>query len=231
MKYRAWINRVCWAVLVYMGFWHVAVAEERPASEGSWVRVVDQPDLGLTIDTRAMQGTNVREFRGETVVKATLASLMATIQDTERVPQWMPHVAKVTLVSPDKDQHSEIYLVIHVPWPLHDRDAFVDVRWSQDASTHAVHMVGRSRMAGAGLQVGCVRMPEMDMDWTFTPLGHGKVRVVFRGFGLPGGVVPNWAANLVVTELPEGSLKHLQVQVDLPRHQRVSMPGLVEPQN
>ncbi|NNM52690.1 MAG: hypothetical protein HKM02_10800 [Pseudomonadales bacterium] len=214
-----------------LSFWHTATADERPASEGSWVRVVDQPENRLTIDTRSMQGTNVREFRGETVVKGTLASLIAAIQDTARVPQWMPHVARVTLVAPDKNQHSEIYLVIHVPWPLHDRDAFVDVHWSQDASTHAVHVVGRSRAGGAGLQSGCVRMPEMDMDWTFTPLGHGNVDVVFRGFGLPGGIVPNWAANLVVTELPEGSLKHLQAQINLPQYRSVHMPGLLEPQD
>ena len=62
-------------------------------------------------------------------------------------------------------------------------------------------------------------MPEMDTDWIFQPLSGHRVRVTFRGFGLPGGVVPDWAVNLVVTDLPFGSLRNLKRQIQRQKYQ------------
>ncbi len=205
---------------------HAAV---RPDPQGPWQLVMQRPDEHIDIYTRAMDGTNIKEFRAETVVDSSLSALVAATSDFPHLVDWMPHVARVTAVQTLSPSHVKAYVVIHSPWPLHDRDTFIDARVSQDPQTGVVTVSSHSIAGGKGLQSGCVRMPEMDTDWTFIPLGAHRVKVILRGFGLPGGIVPDWAANLVITELPYGSLKHLPAEIRLPAYRQAHFSDIVEP--
>ncbi len=201
----------------------------QPTPQGPWQPVAGYTSGAILLATRPMSGTNVHAFRAETVVDSSLSTLVAVVSDFSHLPAWMPHVAKVEETAKIDAMHSRAYVVIHSPWPLHDRDVFIDARISQDKSTGVVRVSSHSYPAGPGLQAGCVRMPEMDTDWTFTPLPDHHVKVVLRGFGLPGGVVPDWAANLVITELPYGSLKHLPEQIGMAAYRHAHVAGISEP--
>ena len=204
-------------------------AAERPQAQGPWQLTLQRPAEHIDIYTRAMNGTNVKEFRAETIVNSSLSALVAATSDFPHLADWMPRVARATVVQSFGHGHVKAYIVVHSPWPLHDRDTFIDSQVSQDPKTGVVTESSHSIEGGAGLQPGCVRMPEMDTDWTFIPLGQHRVKVILRGFGLPGGIVPDWAANLVITELPYGSLKHLPAEIRLPVYRQAQFSGIVEP--
>ncbi len=203
------------SVLVGGGAW--AVTPPEPA--GPWQTVINSPELDIVIATRAKQGTNIREFSAVTTVKSSLAGLVALIEDTGNLPNWMHRIGRVDIVHRQDDHDLTAYTVIKAPWPLHDRDTFMHSHLSQDAKTGTVTISSVSEPGGVGLQTGCIRMPEMDTDWVFQPLPGHRVKVTFRGFGLPGGVVPDWAVNLVVTDLPFGSLRNLKRQIQRQKYQ------------
>ncbi len=189
---------------------------------GGWETVFDQGSQGIKLQERSVNGTNVREFRAEVRVKSTLTELVHLLQDTQNYPEWMHRIAQVTIVKQDDPVDYQVYTVIESPWPFHNRDVFVHTHISQNATTGTVLFRSISEPAGAGLMPGCVRMPEMDSDWLLTPESDDQVKVVFRGFGLPGGAVPDWAVNMVVTDLPYGSLRNLQRQISRHSYQETS---------
>ncbi len=193
---------------------------------GPWQQVVDQD--GIRIDVRPMLGTNVMAFRGQMKVHARLQSLVALVQDTENIPVWMHRIKRVTITQTIDDQDFNVYMQLHSPWPFRDRDAWLHTTFRQDMKTGVVTVHSDTVDGGEGLSQGCVRMPKMTTEWVFTPEQDGRVAVTFTGFGLPGGVVPDWAVNLVVTDLPFGSLRNMQRQILRVRYQGARFPGIQE---
>ena len=209
----------CWMYVV-----PVWAAWDEPA--GPWQQVVEQD--GIRIDVRPMQGTNVMAFRGQMLVHARLQSLVALVQDTDNIPTWMHRIKRVTITQTIDDHDFNVYMQLHSPWPFRDRDAWLHTTFRQNSKTGVVTVHSDSVEGGEGLAQGCVRMPKMTTEWVFTPLPNGVVRVLFTGFGLPGGVVPDWAVNLVVTDLPFGSLRNMQRQILRVRYQQARFPGIDE---
>ncbi|NNM52904.1 MAG: hypothetical protein HKM02_11900 [Pseudomonadales bacterium] len=199
-----------------------------PEPVGPWQQVINSPETDIVIATRAIQGTNIREFTAETTVKSSLAGLVALIEDTDNLPNWMHRIGRVDIVHRQDDHDLTAYTVIKAPWPLHDRDTYLHTHLFQDSKTGTVTISSVSEPGGPGLQPGCIRMPEMDTDWIFQPLSGRRVKVTFRGFGLPGGVVPDWAVNLVVTDLPYGSLRNLKWQIQRQKYQNSHFDAIKE---
>ncbi len=202
----------------------VAIATEAP-----WVPVVDDQQHHIRVEVRAVPGTGVREFRAYTQVHARLASLVALIEDTEHLPAWMHRVQQVSVIDRVDARHLYSYLVLSVPFPFHDRDSFMKSSLRQ-AADGTVYLSSASEPGGAGACRDCVRMPQMRNEWILRPGEHDLVDVTFTGFGLPGGVVPDWATNLVVTDLPFGSLRNLHRQVHRHKYETAQVDGIKEPE-
>lgn len=209
-----------WLILL-MGitpFVSMALGNVIPQPNGPWITIAEQKEAHIKIYARPMLGTSVREIRAETIVNSSLASLVALVEDTEAASRWMPHIRRMDLVQRMNEHHAEVYMVIHSPWPLQNRDVYLNTQGAQDPQTGVVTIRSHSQDGGLGLEKGCVRMPEMNTDWTFIPVAHQQVKVILRGFGLPGGIVPDWAVNLISRETPMGSLMHMQQEVTQPRY-------------
>ncbi len=200
------------------------------ADELPWSTVIDDPVQHIRVDVRQVPGQQVREFRAHTRVQARLSALVALIEDTEHLPAWMHRVRQVTVLSRPDALHLHSYLVLAVPFPFHDRDVFMTTLLQQDAAG-SVRIISAAEEGGAGACRGCVRMPQMRNEWIIKPLPGQWLDVTFSGFGVPGGVVPDWATNLVVTDLPFGSLRNLSWQVHRHKYAQAIVEGIREPQS
>ncbi len=197
------------------------------AGDGPWMQVIDDQQHHVRVEVRAVPGTGVREFRAYTQVHARLASLVALLEDTEHLPAWMHRVRRVTVLDRSDARQLHSYLVLAVPFPFHDRDTFMKTSLTQDADG-TVHLRSESEPGGRGACLDCVRMLQMRNEWILRPGPHHQVDVIFDGMGLPGGVVPDWATNLVVTDLPFGSLRNLHRQVHRHKYEAAQIDGIKE---
>lgn len=194
-----------------------------------WDLVTTNQALHLQVFTRPVEGTNVREFRATGVVHTSLSSLVALIEDTDNMPNWMHRISHVSILHRNSTVDAHAYTVINAPWPYHDRDVYIHSHLTQDPQSQEIVIASRSEEGGAPLHKNYVRMPAMETDWIFRPLAHGDVEVTFRGFGLPGGLVPDWAVNLVVTDLPYGSMRGLLRQIGKEKYQNARYDFIKEP--
>lgn len=182
------------------------------ADTEEWKRIAN--DDGIAIDTREITGMNMPAFRGTTVVRGGIYDVAAILDDMSRYCEW----TKRCITTKELHKYGEFDRVFYhrtgTPWPLKDRDcvfrgkvsglldgvdvmvAFESIRWP--------HMPPKD---------DAVRMPTARGHYHLTRIDAGNTRVEFMIQADPGGIVPQWAANLSAKAIPADTLAGLRRQV------------------
>lgn len=192
-----------------------------------WELAVDEPDVRVW--KRAVPDSPFVEFRAETVVRSSLSALLGLFYDLDAAPGWLDHTRRVVALSRD-DARREYVLLLEtdMPWPISDRDAVIKGRWWQEPDTLAVMLRGASVAGFHPVNPDYVRNT-IRSDWSFIPLGDGRVKVVMGGHVDPRGNLPTWAVNLLIQESPRVTLRNLGRIIGTPARQAVVHPGVTEP--
>lgn len=190
---------------------------------------IEKQENGITIETREVEGQGLKEFRGKMIVEASLSSLLALLDDTERAPQWMHDNKSLSEVTAKSPRDRWLYLVNSAPWPLRPRDAYVHAQSSQDPDSKAV-TVALSADPDRGLRAKrMVRIPVMYGSWHFQPSGDKRVDVSYTMFVNPGGRIPKALANMVVVDNPFGTLSGMRRMLASGDYDDAEIDWVVEP--
>ena len=77
-------------------------------------------------------------------------------------------------------------------------------------------------------------MPVVESFWEFTPTGDGFNKVVFQGYGDPGGHASSgfmrWMHNRLVWQVPYKTIRGMQVTIDKTEYQTASFGFVQEPE-
>lgn len=161
---------------------------------------------GMTIHTRTAAGETIREFRAVTTFAAPLDVVTAVFEDVRRFPEWYDRCAEARRLDGDQE-NGVIYVRADLPFPVADRD--VAFRNTRTQSPDRVIYVGEAEDGLAPPVDGLVRMPEMRSVWTFRSVNSSLTEVTFQQRANPGGAIPSWLANAMVTSMPKNSLRAL----------------------
>ncbi len=197
------------------------------AVDESWDLAADKNDIRVW--KRAVSDSPFVEFRAEVTVTSTLSALLNIFYDVNYAPVWLDHVRRVVALRRD-DIHHEYVLLIEtdMPWPLQDRDAVIQGRWWQEQDSMAIMLRGRSVDDFYPPTKKFIRN-QVRSDWTFIPLGKGRVKVVMAGHVDPRGNLPTWAVNMLIQESPLVTLGNLRRVISDPARQAVLRDDLFEP--
>jgi hypothetical protein len=156
---------------------------------------------------RTVEGSPLREFRGEVQIKSTPDVVVKVLRDANAFRQWMPDVAASELLkATDTDQYH--YLVNKAPWPVSNRDGIYHFTYAK-AGDGAVTVRVEAVPDYLPQRKGKVRIPQAQGQWKLVPSSDG-VRVTYQMHASPGGAIPNWLANRTVVDTPYGTLKALR---------------------
>lgn len=162
---------------------------------------------GIKVYVRNVEGSPLREFRGEVQINATPDDVAKVLRDANAFRQWMPDVATSELLkATDTEQYH--YLDNKAPWPVSNRDGvyhFTYVKTGDGAMTVRVEAVPDYLPQ----REGKVRIPQAQGQWRLVPDADG-VNVTYQMHASPGGSIPNWLANQTVVDTPYGTLKALR---------------------
>lgn len=192
----------------------VGFAVEPGPQAPAWSKVKERG--GLALFDRAREGDALREFvvRGE--VEAPAEALVATLQDLESFPTWLPGCGRARLVragdAKESNATSRIYLYLEAPWPFSDRDLELEVRNGRDEAkgtweyeSTAVPVQGAVNKPRDGV----VRIVRSTGRWVFRKLDEGRTAVEYQWHSDPAGNLPSWLANRVVHEAPLRTVENL----------------------
>lgn len=195
-------------------------------AEQPWKKISHQD--GIEVYRRETAYSNIYEFKGTGVVEASIPKIVALITDTSLMPYWVNTCISAKVVEKNYDYDSfdkevnEYYKIIYAehnaPWPLKNRDyvfkAHLEYMPSQNGIGEQIVVESRNiKYDGIPPQPGKVRMPLMhssmrliNMDDAETP----KTMIDFKIQMDPGGIIPNWVANLVSKNIPHKTIMRLR---------------------
>ena len=120
--------------------------------EYAWVEKRDRN--GIVIETSKYPGSPYKAVRGEMVVNASIAQLVALVSDLPRCPDWADLCKTSRLVRAISDNEQIVHIHNNIPFPVKDRDVVAVMRWSQDQRYRACQYVEPRGGGGAEFSLG-----------------------------------------------------------------------------
>lgn len=173
-------------------------------------------DKGVVVEVADVSGFELNAFRAVSTFEATVAQLCAAIMDMTRFAEWADGTKTAEVVKRFSDNHQACYCVHHAPWPVKNRDGVIEQQIMRlNEETVCIHL--RSNNNLVPVKKGLVRVEYLRGTWVLTDRGDGKTRVTYQVHSDPGGNIPDWLVNTMITEAPTATLANLH-KVDMGRY-------------
>ncbi len=196
-----------------------SAADAGTGAVGPWERVSDKD--GIVVERRKIGGSNLKEFVGRGVIDAPITRVLAVIRDANRRGEWMPNTHTAYLVEENLSSRTQVaYHRTKAPWPVSDRDSINRAELLVEPAKHRVFLPFHSIEHPKHPPVkGVVRMPSLRGHWILVPVDGGKAtQAEYQVFANPGGILPDWVANLASKKLPLETISGLRKQVKVAQY-------------
>jgi hypothetical protein len=168
-------------------------------------------------------------FRGVAVLDAEFSRLVALVWDTEDYKEWVWGADEVKCVKKVSETEEYYYFLTKLTFPLKSRDRVDHRTIYQDTKTLAVVMEGCSDSGYIPKKKGIIRMPFVAVYAKITPLGNGKVELIYEAVADVGGWVPDWAVNLFTANISYWTFRRIQELLPLEKFKDVKFTWLKLP--
>ena len=209
-----------------IGFLLISISCVVQSEEGWTLR---KEGNGIKVFTKKVENSEFNAFRAETVVDATLSTLMAVHADVEYVNEWLKDCSEAQLLTEFDPNGYAVYFKTDSPWPVKDRDYTVKYTIEQDPADYTLTINFTAEVGLVPESDDCVRITVLDGFWKMKPVATGGVNVIYQVSTDPGGGVPAWLANSFVIDQPFHSLTKLHERVKMKKYQGKSFEFVKEP--
>jgi hypothetical protein len=157
---------------------------------------------GIKIYTRTEPNSSLKSFKGVMDVHSTMEKVSSLVGNVNNHDWWDENLKEIKVLQYIPDKRFEYYLVYNVPWPLWDRDLCVESTVSVDPVTGIKVIYAKPLPNLVPEKPDLVRIKNYWQKWTIEPMGNGIIHITLEGFVDPGGNVPSWLYNMVITDAP-----------------------------
>lgn len=178
------------------------------AGESPWQLRVNKD--GIEVSTRKVGDSPILEFKSNIIIDAPIEKVIALYEDAKQLPVWFHQCVGFEQVEKEGPEGGIFYFVIHLPWPVAERDAVFRRLKSTDLATGQITYTLSALPQHLPQRKGRVRMPYLKTNWRFTPLPNGQTEVFFQQHSDAGGSIPIFIVNKLVVDIPFNSLKNLR---------------------
>ena len=200
-------------------------AADTPLDTGldpDWKLISDRNDIQVYM--RHRENSRLKTFRGVTQIELTDEyALSGLLNDYENMPKWLHFVDSAVEFDRDGPLLRYMRFGTHLPWPLADREAVlqVDVQQKLTPEEEAVTMKLTNRPELLPDDPAYVRFPEMIGVFKLRRLGNNLVEITYELVLDPGGYIPTWLANLLLRDAPYFTLERLRRIIKSPEYQNL----------
>jgi hypothetical protein len=170
--------------------------------------------LLLTGNLMAQPWEFIKEsYRAEADVRTNMASISSVIGSIESFEWWEENLREIKVLAYEKEKYIRYYLIYDVQWPISDRDLCVEAVITNDPVT-GIRTVRATPLVGIiPEKPDLVRIKNYWQQWTMEPVGKGIIHLTLEGSVDPGGNIPSWLINMVITETPLKIMRKVMEQV------------------
>jgi len=192
--------------LIIVGLATLALAQ----STSPWSLKKDKN--GIQIYTRAVQGSQLKEYKAIVNIRTDVASAQALILDFPSYTEWQHNCSDSKLLKKNNENDLYSYNLTDAPWPVSDRETIVRTEVSKNGEVVILQMTATPDMIPK--KKGVVRVPAMNGFWQLTPKEGGITEVMQQVHADPGGSIPDWLANSAVVDTPYNTLLNMRKRLE-----------------
>jgi hypothetical protein len=177
----------------------------------AWKTIINSD--GVKVSTRVEGDRQFPTFRGDGKVSASVADIVAVVQDAGRHTEWIHQCNAGEEVRKLNDRTYIIYNRTDAPWPVADRD--VVLRGTMDIISETEVKI-RFRAIKTKLKPvvdDVVRMPILEGHWWLRGQPDGTTMAQYQVNADPAGNLPAVLVERASRELPLFTIRNLRKQV------------------
>jgi hypothetical protein len=177
----------------------------------SWNFIKDKD--GIKIYARQEAGKVLKSFKGVADINAPAEKIFTMMEDINDTKWWDKSLTQIKVLLYEKNKRAKYYMVYDLPWPLIDRDLYVDVTIKIDTVTGEYKITAVSVPGVIPESSDMVRIKEYRQTWTITPVSTEISHVELEGFIDPAGSIPDWISNMLIVDSPLNSILGVRKQM------------------
>ncbi len=214
-------------IMIIMGLAAILFASE-------WNLVKESKDI--KVYTREVEGSDFLEFRGETVVEGTVATLVAILYDTQNCPAWLHECSFGMTLEEVSFEENYIFEIYDLTFPVSDRGVILHSKLSWHGNSASLETYEIQTFCDDSSRSRCQEVKRLEVTpikysrgrYIFNALEDNKTKVVWQQHVEPGGSIPTWLVNTMVVDLPYETLLKLQTLVADAKYQGMTEKKLRE---
>lgn len=118
---------------------------------------------------------------------------------------------------------------INLPWPLNDRELFVETHLRQDPNTYEAVLSWEDVNERYPDTAGTQKIPQHRGELRVLPLEGGRVKLTFETVGDPGRMIPASLTDTFAKSIPHYALSYMRDLMAQPEYQDYDLPLLDDP--
>jgi hypothetical protein len=175
-------------------------------------KLVKEKD-GIKVYTRNEPQSDIKSFKGEADFRTDMKKLCSRIGNLDNLDWWDDDVRELKIMHHERDKLIQYYLIYDSPWPFADRDLCVEAHITKDTVAGVLIVQADPYLCGMEEKKDIVRIKNYCQKWTLQDKGNGIFHVTLEGFLDPGGNIPPWLYNMVITDTPVKIIRNLRESV------------------
>ena len=186
-----------------------------------WKLLRDQN--GVLVYSHPMPGSDFAIYKTDTILDASLDSVIAMALDLEHAQEWMPRALSVEVIDYPTNDSITYYTAMDAPWPIMDRDAVTTVKITRDPGKNVTTFTYKAEIDYIPKRPGFIRIPWTIGTWTLIPLQDGRVRSIRQGITDPGGWLPAWIVDWAIDTIMLEGENNVKRQLLNPRYKKANL--------
>lgn len=189
-------------------------------ADTDWALVKEE--AGITVYTRDVASSPVKQFKASADISASLASVLAVMLDSDACAKWIYRCKEAKVLKQNKFGDSYVYRTVDLPWPVTDRDIVMHKQVTQDPVSKTITIKNIS-MPDAVPRTKLVRMEVSESLYTLEPRKDGTVKLTWTQLADPAGALPKALVNSMIVTSPLSTLKNLREMVKEPPYSNAKL--------
>jgi len=174
----------------------------------SWNFIKEQD--GIKIYTRNELHSSLKSYKGETVFNAPMGKIYMLLGSAKNFDWWDKGFTTIKVLKHEDQKFIQYYFIYDMPWPVTDRDLAVESVIKLDTITNQYTVSSRPLPNAVPENPNLVRISNYWQKWTVQPMEKGNIHITLEGSVDPGGNIPSWVYNMLVTDMPLNTIRSLR---------------------
>ncbi len=170
---------------------------------------------GIRVYTMKADDKPLKAYKGITDIDAPAEKVFALIENVNNTDWWDKNLSQIKVLGYEKNKFAKYHLIFDMPWPVSDRELFVDAEVTIDPATGIRKIIAVPLRVSTQPAKDLIRINEYRQTWTVRPVSSNLTQVTLEGYVNPGGSLPAWIINMFIVDAPMNSIGEIKKRMSV----------------